>query len=79
MDPKMEILQLSQELERHNHLYYVLDAPEIADFEYDRMYAELQRLEEEHPEFFDPCQANPGGAELLRGAQNRRTFGVFAL
>ena len=33
MDVKTEILQLRSELERHNQLYYVQDAPEISDFE----------------------------------------------
>ncbi|MGH8721271.1 MAG: NAD-dependent DNA ligase LigA, partial [Burkholderiales bacterium] len=41
---------LRRELERHNRLYYVDDAPEIADPAYDLLFAELQRLETEHPE-----------------------------
>lgn len=39
----------------HAKKYYVEDDPEISDFEYDRMYAELLRLEEEHPELDDPA------------------------
>jgi DNA ligase (NAD+) len=42
---------LREEIERHNYLYYVLDAPEIPDAEYDRLFRELQNLEAEHPEF----------------------------
>jgi len=42
--------ELRRELERHNRLYHVLDAPEIPDAEYDRLFDELQRLEAEHPE-----------------------------
>ncbi len=41
---------LHKELNRHNHLYYVLDAPEIPDAEYDRLFAELVELERKYPE-----------------------------
>lgn len=45
---RAEFLRL--ELTRHNRLYYVLDAPEIPDDEYDAAFAELRRLEEKYPE-----------------------------
>jgi DNA ligase (NAD+) len=45
---------LRQQLERANHAYYVLDAPEISDAEYDRLFRELQALEEAHPELRTP-------------------------
>jgi len=41
---------LRKKLEHHEHLYYVLDAPEIGDAEYDAMLRELQALEAAHPE-----------------------------
>ena len=41
-------------LQRHAHLYYVLDAPEIPDAEYDRLFAELQALEAAHPTLRTP-------------------------
>lgn len=41
---------LRQILRRHEHLYYVLDAPEITDAEYDALLRELQALEAEHPQ-----------------------------
>jgi DNA ligase (NAD+) len=41
---------LRAEIEKHNYRYYVLDDPEIGDAEYDRLFAELQALEREHPE-----------------------------
>lgn len=44
------ITQLMAELERHNHLYHVLDAPVIADGEYDALFKELKALEKDHPE-----------------------------
>ncbi len=46
--------KLRRQLLYHAKKYYVEDAPEISDYEYDMMYAELLRLEGEHPEFFDP-------------------------
>jgi len=45
---------LRQELRRHEHLYYVLDAPEISDAEYDALMRELQKLEAAHPELVTP-------------------------
>jgi len=45
---------LRRELERHNRLYYVEDAPEISDAEYDRLFAELQQLEADHPGLATP-------------------------
>lgn len=41
---------LREELERHNYAYYVLDTPTIPDAEYDKLFRELQALEEEFPE-----------------------------
>jgi DNA ligase (NAD+) len=40
---------LRRKIERHNHAYYVLDAPTVPDAEYDRLFSELQALEAEHP------------------------------
>lgn len=54
MDVKEQIERLRDELHRHNHNYYVLNAPEITDQEFDRMMRELQELEEAHPEYDDP-------------------------
>ena len=45
-----EMERLREELRRHEHLYYVLDAPEISDAEYDALMRRLQKLEAEHPE-----------------------------
>ncbi|MBP1675468.1 MAG: ligase, NAD-dependent [Bacteroidetes bacterium] len=49
-----KIESLRRELEQHNYNYYVLSQPSITDFEFDAKLSELQKLEEEHPEFFDP-------------------------
>jgi DNA ligase (NAD+) len=45
---------LRQQIERANYAYYVLDAPEISDAEYDRLFRELQALEASHPESQSP-------------------------
>ena len=57
---------LRRELSHHAKLYYVYDAPQISDYEYDMMYAELLRLEAEHPELYDPESPTQrmGGAPL---------------
>ncbi|MBQ7348219.1 MAG: NAD-dependent DNA ligase LigA [Clostridia bacterium] len=47
--------KLRAKLLYHAKRYYVDDDPEISDYEYDMMYAELLKLEGEHPEFFDPA------------------------
>ncbi len=49
-----EISLLREELNTHNHKYYVLDDPSIPDSEYDRLFRELQSLEEQHPELITP-------------------------
>ena len=54
MKEKDYIIQLRQELHKHNHNYYVLNAPEISDQEFDGMMKQLQELENKHPEMFDP-------------------------
>jgi len=46
--------ELRSQIERANHAYYVLDAPEITDAEYDRLFRELQALEAAHPELLTP-------------------------
>lgn len=62
MEVKEQIERLRNELHRHNYNYYVLNAPEISDQEFDRMMRELQDLEAAHPEFDDP-----GLADAARG------------
>lgn len=49
-DVRKRLERLRQEIRRHDHLYYVLNAPEIGDREYDARFAELLRLEAAHPE-----------------------------
>ena len=51
---RQEMQQLQKEVEHHMHLYYDLDAPELEDFEYDRLIHHLMDLEEQYPEYASP-------------------------
>lgn len=63
-EAKKRIEYLSKTLKYHNRKYYIEDAPEIEDFEYDAMLRELENLEEEFPQFKteDSPTQNVGGA-----------------
>ena len=54
MDAEKKIQSLREELQQHNYNYYVLDKPQISDYDFDIKLKELQELEEKHPEFKDP-------------------------
>ena len=54
MEPKERIRELTDLLNEANTKYYVLDAPEMPDFEYDRLLRELEELENAHPELALP-------------------------
>lgn len=68
MDVQKEIVSLRRELEKHNRLYYVEDAPEISDYEYDMLMQRLKALEAEHPELITPDSPTQkvGGAALSK-------------
>ena len=53
-DPAARVAELREQLARHARAYYVLDAPEIPDAEYDALFQELQAIEAEHPELLTP-------------------------
>ena len=53
-DAARELDKLREKLRHHEHLYYVLDAPEISDAEYDALMRQLQALETQHPELITP-------------------------
>ncbi|AEU38541.1 NAD-dependent DNA ligase LigA [Granulicella mallensis] len=54
LSPDQQIEALREDLRHHEHLYYVLDAPELTDAQYDARMNELRRLETEHPELVTP-------------------------
>lgn len=64
----LRVKRLRDELNRHNHLYYVLAKPEISDFEYDSMLKDLEALEKKYPELQD--QSSPTlrvGSDISKG------------
>jgi DNA ligase (NAD+) len=63
--------KLRQEIDRANYCYYVLDAPEISDAEYDKLMRRLEALEREHPEL-----ATPDSPTQRVGAAPSEKFGV---
>ena len=59
---------LRDELTRHNHLYFVLDRPEVSDGQYDDLMRELRELEDQHPELLTPDSPTQRvGAEPSQG------------
>jgi DNA ligase (NAD+) len=72
---------LIREIERHNHLYYVLDRPEISDYDYDQFMQQLLRLEAQHPELKKPDSPSQrvGGAPLAAFSQVRHEVRLLSL
>lgn len=72
---------LRTEIERHNHLYYVLDAPEIPDAEFDRLFRELQSLEAQYPQLAttDSPTQRVGGAALAELAPVRHRVPMLSI
>ena len=63
--PRQRVDQLRTQIARYDHEYYVLDAPSVPDAEYDRLFRELQALEQAHPELItsgSPTQRVGGAA-----------------
>gem|GEM_PF-3266 len=73
--------ELREQLEYHNHRYYVLDAPEITDAEYDALFRELQALEAGHPGLDDPNSPTRrvGGAPAEGFATYRHRLPMMSL
>lgn len=53
-EARTHIIALRDELNEHNHNYYVLNSPTISDYDFDQKLKELERLEQEYPQFDDP-------------------------
>ncbi|MDH5392097.1 MAG: NAD-dependent DNA ligase LigA [Gammaproteobacteria bacterium] len=72
---------LTQQLNHHSHQYYVLDAPEIPDAEYDRLFRELQQIEAEHPELkkIDSPTQRVGGEPLAAFSQVKHRIPMLSL
>lgn len=69
MNPiEQEINKLRDEINRHNHKYYVENSPEISDREFDEMMKRLEALELMHPEYADPLSPTRRvGSDLSKG------------
>lgn len=72
---------LAREIERHNHAYYVLDAPTIPDADYDALFRELQALEAAHPELRTPDSPTQrvGGEPLDQFAPVRHAVPMLSI
>ncbi len=63
-----EVARLRQEINHHNYLYHSLDAPEISDAEFDRLFRDLKKYEEDHPDLVtEDSPTQRVGAEPLEG------------
>src|SRR6056297_486311 len=69
-DAKQRIEELREAIDRHDRLYYVENAPEVSDAEYDRLFAELEDLEDAHPRLVTPSSPTQRvGAEPVSGLE----------
>src|SRR5216683_2498926 len=59
-DVSARLDELREQINRHNHLYYAEDRPEVSDAEYDRLWRELVALEQAHPELVTPDSPTQG-------------------
>lgn len=71
MEAEKRIKELRNELNRHNHNYYVLNSPEISDKDFDMLMKELETLEMRHPELADPLSPTRRvGSDLSKGFEH---------
>ncbi|MGB5678772.1 MAG: NAD-dependent DNA ligase LigA [Gammaproteobacteria bacterium] len=77
----LRIDQLRDQLNHHSYLYYVLDNPEIPDSEYDRLYRELQQLEQRYPDRItdDSPTQRVGGQPLKSFSQVKHRMPMLSL
>ena len=73
--------ELRRQLPRHNHAYYVLNSPEISDYDFDMLMHELQELEARHPEVHDPNSPTQRvGSDISTGfSQQRHIYPMLSL
>ena len=71
---KAEIIGLRKEIKRHNRKYYELDAPEISDYEYDKLFQRLKDLEANYPEFVTPTSPT----QTVGGSARREAGKIIA-
>jgi len=78
---KRRVEELRARIEHHSYRYYVLDAPEISDAEFDQLLRELQALEERHPDLLTPDSPTQrvGGAAAARFAPVKHSARLLSL
>lgn len=78
---KKHLETLRQQINEHNYRYYILDAPIISDAEYDRLFLELQELENTHPELITPNSPTQriGAAPLKQFAEVKHEVPMLSL
>ena len=76
MEPKQEIEQLTRELEHAGYLYYVLDNPEMSDYDYDHKLRRLEELEAQYPQYASPLSPTRrvGGQALTISRPRHKAF-----
>lgn len=79
--PEARVLELRGQLEHHNRLYYLQAQPEISDAEYDRLFRELEELEEKHPNLRsdDSPTRRVGGAPIEGFEQVRHAVPMLSI
>lgn len=80
-DVVREIEDLREQIRHHDHLYYVLDRPEIPDFEYDRLFRRLEKLEQAYPELVtdDSPTQRVGGQPLEKFGEVQHAIPMLSL
>ncbi|HET6756353.1 MAG TPA: NAD-dependent DNA ligase LigA, partial [Burkholderiales bacterium] len=80
-DAVQRVQQLRAQIEKHDHAYYVLDAPVISDAEYDSLFRELKELEERYPELITPDSPTQrvGGEPLKQFAAANHAVPMLSL
>ncbi|WP_203293048.1 NAD-dependent DNA ligase LigA [Luteirhabdus pelagi] len=81
MTTEERIHSLRDQLREHNYNYYVLDKPVISDYDFDQLLKELQQLEDENPEFFDPNSPTQRvGGEVTKNFETvAHTYRMYSL
>lgn len=70
-EAQKRILELREQINLHNHKYYVENNPEISDRDFDMLLKELEKLEEEFPEYFDELSPTQRvGSDLTKGFEH---------
>ncbi|MBI3845226.1 MAG: NAD-dependent DNA ligase LigA [Planctomycetes bacterium] len=80
-DAEKRARELRREIQHHDHLYHVLDAPEISDAQYDRLFRELREIEEVHPDLVTPDSPTQrvGGAPQTEFGAVRHSIPMLSL